>query len=252
MDQFYQGRGTSYDAILASRETLVKFLNEQGVDYGVLLAEDSPITGNFCPNEQVAEYCKGADNLIPFASVNPYLCASPAKELEHCICNQGFKGVKLYPTYNYFYPNDPRLYPFYEKARELNIPLMIHTGSSVFPAARLKYGDPLYIDDLAVDFPELTLIQVHAGRGFWYDRAFFLAQLHRNVYMEIAGLPPSRLLKYFPEFERNQDKILFGSDWPGVPGIAENIQAIKELPVSEECKRKVLGENALRILGLAP
>jgi predicted TIM-barrel fold metal-dependent hydrolase len=99
-----------------------------------------------------------------------------------------------------------------------------------------------------VDFPELTLIQVHSGRGFWYSSAFFLAQLHPHVYMEIAGLPPKNLLKYFPELEKNADKILFGSDWPGVPGIGENIDGIRKLSIREETKRKILGENAAKIL----
>jgi predicted TIM-barrel fold metal-dependent hydrolase len=126
--------------------------------------------------------------------------------------------------------------------------VMVHTGSSLFRGSRLKYGDPVLLDDVAVDFPKLTLIQVHSGRGFWYSSAFFLAQLHPHVYMEIAGLPPKNLLKYFPELEKNADKILFGSDWPGVPGIGKNIEGIRELPIREETKQKILGENAAKIL----
>jgi predicted TIM-barrel fold metal-dependent hydrolase len=131
----------------------------------------------------------------------------------------------------------------------LKIPVMIHTGASVFKGARLKYGDPLWIDDVAVDFPDLTLIQAHSGRGFWYRRAFFLARLHQNVYMEIAGLPPQKLLDYFPELEKNADKIIFGSDWPGLRSIRANIAAIRSRPLSEETKARILGQNAARILG---
>jgi hypothetical protein len=104
------------------------------------------------------------------------------------------------------------------------------------------------MDDVAVDFPELTLLMVHSGRGFWYERAYFLAKLHTNVYMEISGLPPKRLLDYFPELERVADKVIFGSDWPGMPYVGSNIEAIRELPLSEETKDKILGENAARIL----
>ena len=249
-NKFYPGQQPVYDDILASPQSLLRFLQREGVDYAVLLAELSPIIGDICSNEQVAEFCKGSDWFIPFACVNPYLCPRPADYLEELVVGKGFKGVKLYPTYQHFYPHDARLYPLYAKASELETPVMIHTGSSVFPGAKMKYGDPIFIDDIAVDFPRLTIIQVHGGRGFWYDKAFFLAGLHKNVYIDIAGLPPVKLLKYFPEFEAKQDKFLFGSDWPGVPGIAGNIEAIKNLPVSEECKRKVLGENACRVLKL--
>jgi predicted TIM-barrel fold metal-dependent hydrolase len=142
------------------------------------------------------------------------------------------------------------LYPLYAVAQELKIPVMVHTGSSVFKGARLKYGDPLALDDVAVDFPELTIVMAHSGRGFWYDRAFFLARLHEHVYMEVAGLPPQRLLEYFPELERNADKIIFGSDWPGMPYIGRNIELIRSLPLKASTKNKILGENAARILKL--
>ena len=239
-----------YIARMATPEAVVAMLEESGVDYAVVLAELSPITTGMMSNDGVAEFCQGSERLIPFANINPYLVASPAEELERCVKGLGSRGLKLYPTYQHFYPNESALYPLYAKAEELGIPVMIHTGSSAFRGSRLKYGDPLFIDDLAVDFPNLVLIQVHSGRGFWYDRAFFLARLHENVYMEIAGLPPQKLLTYFPDLERNSAKILFGSDWPGVKSIKANIEALRALPIGEEAKRKILGGNAARILGV--
>lgn len=231
-------------------DNFVKFIKECGIDYAVILAEISPITTGVCTNEQVEEFCKGYNNLIPFGCINIYMETNPAKKLEELIIKRGFKGLKLYPTYQYFYPNDHKLYPLYAVAQELGIPIMFHTGSSVFKGARIKYGDPLYFDDVAVDFPDLQILMVHSGRGFWYDRAFFLARLHPNLYMELAGLPPGRLFSYFPEFERNADKIIFASDWPGVPDLKKNIQDIKKLPISEASKEKILGGNAARILKL--
>ncbi|HIC93867.1 MAG TPA: amidohydrolase [Anaerolineae bacterium] len=233
-----------------SPEGMREVLRESGVDYAVALAEVSPITTGVTTNEYVAEFCRGVDRLIPFANINPFTTARPAQELERCVRELGFRGLKLYPTYQYFYPNDPLLYPLYAKAQELGIPVMFHTGSSVFRGSRLKYGDPLYLDDVAVDFPDLVIVQAHSGRGFWYDRAAFLARLHPNVYMEVSGLPPHKLLDYFPDLERLADKVIFGSDWPGVPSIKANIEAIRALPISEEAKAKILGENAARILGL--
>ena len=171
------------EQVMRSPELLVKMLQENGVDYGVVLTEISPITTGVISNEAVAEFCQDHDTLIPFANINPFMVANPAQELERCVLEMGFKGLKLYPTYQGFYANDSMIYPLYATARELEIPVMIHTGSSVFKGARLKYGDPLWIDDVAVDFPDLTLIQVHSGRGFWYHRAFFLSRMHSNVYM---------------------------------------------------------------------
>jgi predicted TIM-barrel fold metal-dependent hydrolase len=231
-------------------EGIAGYLRANGVDYGVALAELSPITTGTMTNEGVVELCQKVDFLIPFCNINPFLVADLAGELERYVTDMGFRGMKLYPTYQHFYPNDSRLYPLYAKAQELRIPVMLHTGSSIFRGARLKYGDPLFLDDVAVDFPELTLLMVHSGRGFWYDRAYFLAKLHANVYMEISGLPPQKLLTYFPELERVADKVVFGSDWPGMPYIGRNIELIRGLPLKEETKEKILGGNAARILGI--
>jgi predicted TIM-barrel fold metal-dependent hydrolase len=238
-------------AILENRESLEKrLLDAHGVDYAVCLAQESPITVGICSNEFVAELCRGSKRLIPFCSVNHYLHASPAQELERLVVQEGFRGMKLYPVYDHFFPNDRAVYPLYAAAQSLDIPVLVHTGSSVFRGVKLKYGDPLYLDDVAVDFPNLRIVMAHSGRGFWYDRAFFLARLHENVYMEIAGLPPQRLLDYFPEFERNADKIIFGSDWPGMPHISRNIEYIRNMPLQESSKEKILGGNAARVLGI--
>jgi len=250
--QTSSGEDVEYlEQIMRHPKLLVEMLHENGVDYGVVLTEISPITTGVISNEAVAEFCKAHEALIPFANVNPFMVANPAQELERCVLEMGFKGLKLYPTYQGFYANDNMIYPIYAKAEELRIPVMIHTGSSIFQGARLKYGDPLWMDDVAVDFPDLTLIQVHSGRGLWYRRAFFLARLHHNVHMEIAGLPPRKLLEYFPDLAKNADKIIFGSDWPGLRSIKANIEAIRSLPLSEETKAKILGKNAARILGEA-
>ena len=238
------------DTIAASRETLEKHLDDCGVDCAVVLAEESPITTGITPNDYVGDFCRGSTRLFPFCSINHYMHVQPGKELERLVTQDGFRGLKIYPTYQHFYPNDRELYPMYAVAQALKIPLMVHTGSSVFKGAKLKYGDPLTLDDVAVDFPDLKIVMAHSGRGFWYDRAFFLARMHENVYMEIAGLPPTRLLEYFPELERNADKVIFGSDWPGMPYIKRNLEMIRKLPLNASTFEKILGGNAARVLGL--
>jgi predicted TIM-barrel fold metal-dependent hydrolase len=151
-----------------------ELLTAEGVDFACILAELSPITTGVCSNEQVQEFCRGRKKLIPFCDINPHLHTDLGDELRRKVEGQGFRGVKLYPTYQHYYLNDSRMYPLYQAAQDLNIPVLIHTGSSVFKGSRLKYGDPLHLDDVAVDFQHLNLVMAHSGRGLWYDRAFFL------------------------------------------------------------------------------
>ena len=230
------------------REDLLAVLDEACVDYAVVLAEDAPAVTGRVSNEYVAEFCKNERRLIPFASINPNTSPDMVSELEKAY-ELGCRGLKLLPSYMYFYPNSPRVYRLYERAVELEIPVMFHTGTSIFKNVRQKYADPMHLDDVAVDFPELTIIMAHSGRGMWYDTAFMLARIHENVYLEISGLPPKNLMEYFPKIEEIEDKVVFGSDFPSA-NIKRNIEAIKRLPINDGAKKKILGLNMARILGL--
>ena len=123
---------------------------------------------------------------------------------------------------------------------------MVHTGTSIFPGARSKYGDPLALDDVAQDFPDLTIIMAHGGRPLWCDAAFYVVRRHKNVFLDISSIPPPRLLEWFPRLELIGDRVLFGSDWPGpgVPGIREEVDAVRALPLSERLKEKLFLGNA--------
>ncbi len=234
----------------ANPRNFLALLDDAGVDHAVVLAETAVITSAIIPNDHVQQFTAPSHGrLIPFCTFNPYMVLNPAAELDTAVRQHGFCGLKLYPTYAYFYPNQPFLYPLYAKAQELGIPVMAHTGSSVFAGSRLKYGDPLFWDDVAVDFPELTIIMCHGGRMLWYDRAAALVRLHKNVYFDISGLPPKRLLDYWPDLERLADKVLFGTDWPGAD-MGANLKAFQSLALSEEAKQKILWANGSRILGL--
>ncbi|NIM58573.1 MAG: amidohydrolase family protein [Candidatus Aminicenantes bacterium] len=225
------------------------YLKSHQIEKAVILPEISPITTGVVSNEYVIDFCLGNDTFLPFCTVNPLLVSQPTQELRKYI-KMGVKGIKLYPSYNHFYPNDSSLYPLYEIAQEHRLPVLIHTGSSVFKGSKVKYADPIYLDDVASDFPDLLLLMAHSGRGLWYEKAFFLSRLHPNIYLEISGLPPKNLLNYFPEMEKDIEKFVYGSDWPGIKTINSNIEAIKELPLAEESIRKILYENAAAILGL--
>jgi predicted TIM-barrel fold metal-dependent hydrolase len=232
-----------------SSEKFLEFMQKSGVDYTVILAEMTPLTTGLASNEMVENFCRNKKSLIPFCTFNPYTDEKMGDSLKILCRQHGFKGLKLYPPNNYFYPNDPKLYPAYAAAQELGIPVMFHTGSSVFQNTRIKYGNPLYFDDVAVDFPELNIIMAHGGRGVWYDEAMLMVRLHKNVHIDISGLPPQKLLTYFPEMERFADKFIFGSDWPGAD-VKQNLETLCDLPISREAKEKILSGNAKKVLGL--
>ncbi len=230
-------------------EKFATYLRSHQIEKAVILSEISPLVTGVVSNEYVFDFCQGQDIFIPFCTINPTLVSNVGKELKKHI-KHGAKGIKLYPSYNHFYPNESKIYPVYSLAEEHRLPVLVHTGSSVFKGSKIKYANPVHLDDVAADFPELTILMAHSGRGLWYEKAFFLSRLHQNLYLEISGLPPKNLLHYFPDLEKNIDKCVYGSDWPGIKTIDSNIQAIKELPLAENSVKKILYNNAARILGI--
>ncbi len=239
----------SFSEKYSRHDSFVQLMDQNGVDYSIILSEYAPLTTGICTNEAVEAFCQDNPRLIPFCSLNPYLHPEMSKTLEDLCINHGFKGLKLYPTYNYFYPNDSFMYPLYAAAQRLGIPVLFHTGSSVFANSRIKYGNPLFFDDVAVDFPDLKIIMAHGGRGPWYNEALAMVRLHRNIYIDISGLPPKNLLENFPDMPRFAHKFIFGSDWPSVVP-QKNIEIIRTLNMSQEAISKILGENAAKLLGL--
>jgi predicted TIM-barrel fold metal-dependent hydrolase len=140
----------------------------------------------------------------------------------------------------------PHLAALYRVAEECGIPVTIHTGTSVFPGARSRLGDPMDVDDVAIDFPKLKILLAHGGRPLWMDHAFFVVRRHPNVFLEVSGIPPAKLLEYFPRLEELAGKTIWGTDWPspGIKSMRSNADAFLALPLSDETKRKILDENA--------
>ncbi|NMC27115.1 MAG: amidohydrolase [Syntrophomonadaceae bacterium] len=240
---------TAYCRKYSDPRSFIELMDENGVDYTVVLAEYAPLTTGIASNEKVEAFCRANPRLIPFCSFNPFLHDNMGKKLEDLCLNHGFKGLKLYPTYNHFYPNDNFMYPVYSVAEKLGIPVLFHTGSSIFANSRIKYGDPILLDDVAVDFPNLKLIMAHGGRGPWYDEAMTMIRLHKNVYIDVTGLPPFKLTEFYPDIGRFAHKFIFGTDWPAVD-VRKNIQMIRDLPISGQAIARILGGNARQLLGL--
>ncbi len=228
-------------------ENYVKVLNEEGVYAGILLPEYSPLTAGTLLVEEAIEFQNRFPQFIAFGNINPNVHLNPLKEFKRQI-SLGVKGLKLHPVHGLFFVNEKRLYPLYEFCQNNKLPVMMHAGTSIFPGTKLKHADPYTFDEIASDFPDLTIILCHAGRGFWYHIAEFLIRRHENVYIDISGLPPKNLLKYYPNLDKLSDKFLFGTDFPGVPSVSKNIETIKSLPISDNSKEKILYKNAKKIL----
>lgn len=194
------------------------------------------------------------DRLIPFGGIDPRL-EDVKERMEDLISKYEVRGIKLHPPHQLFPANGylmgslKGLAVLYGMAEDNGIPVTVHTGTSIFPGARSRLGDPMALDDVAVDFPRLRIIMAHGGRPLWMEEAFFLIRRHPNLYLDISSIPPKKLLEYFPRLELVADQVLFGSDWPGpmVPGIRENLDQVLALPLSEEAKRGITERNALRL-----
>jgi predicted TIM-barrel fold metal-dependent hydrolase len=245
----FREEGEDWEKHLASGEAFDDFLAAEGVDLAVGLADNSPGVTGTTTNDYTLERFGKCRRVVLFANLNPTLDRDLPGQV-HRLADAGFRGLKLYPTYQHFHPSDPALYPMYEACAARGWPVMFHTGHSVFPGSRLRYADPLLTDDLAVDFPNLTILLCHGGRGVWYDHAALMTKLHKNVYIELSGLPPKKLFDYYPEFQRLAPKMVFGSDWPASPDIRRNIAEIRQLPLPSETLDAILGGTAAKILRL--
>jgi len=148
-----------------------------------------------------------------------------------------------------FFANDPRLYPIYERCETEGLPVLFHAGTSLFKGAKMRYADPYTFDDIINDFPDLKVVLCHGGRGFWYAIAEYLARTFKNVYIDVSGLPPKNLLQYFPNLKRFPKKFLFGSDFPGVPGIRKNLETIHHHIKDDEIMHLVAFQNAYDLFG---
>ncbi|MGI0080565.1 MAG: amidohydrolase family protein [Nitrososphaerales archaeon] len=239
---------------------LIEMLDQANVEKAFIISYVSPEVMGLTEkvNEFVSSLCaQHSDRLLAFCSPNVRdTVEEVGVAMDRLIRVLGVRGIKIHPCHQLVYPNEYKtgglevLKVIYEKAQEAKIPVMFHTGTSIFPRALNRFGDPIYIDDVAVDFPDLKILLAHGGRPIWMDTAFFLVRRHKNVYLDISSIPPKALLQYFPRVESIADKTMFGSDWPspGVPSIRANVEAIANLPLSEEAKRKILRETALRVV----
>ncbi len=236
----------------------LELLDEVGVERACLINYAAPeVMGlGLDVNAFVSQYAsEDPKRLLAFGGIHPRHTKDPVGDVERLASRYELRGLKIHPPHQLFAPNAyvdgkmPNLWKMYRTAEKIGLPVMFHTGSSVFPGARSKFGDPLALDDVATDFPDLTILMAHGGRPMWTETAFYVIRAHPNLYLDTSSIPPRRLLEWFPQIEKIADRVLFGSDWPGpgIPGIREELEGMRALPLSDTFKEKFFATNARRV-----
>lgn len=239
-----------------SPKAFLKYLDASGIDRAVLINYVAPEVIGFTVgvNQWVADYVReDPKRLIPCGSLHPRHTTNVLADVEQLL-RLNLRMIKIHPPHQLLFPNDylngvTELEILYRAAEANGIPVMFHTGTSIFPDARNKYGDPIYLDDVAVDFPKLKILMAHGGRPLWMETAFFLLRRHPNVYLDISGIPPKNLLQYFPRLEEIAHKTLFGTDWPGpgVPDVGRNLEEFRALALKPAVQEQILRQTAFGI-----
>lgn len=213
-----------------------------------------PLSSEDIADTVAAEY---SDVLIPFGSVDPRRGEAAVDQARRLVTEHGVRGFKFHPSLQGFEPNDPSHYPLYSALEELGVPALFHTGQNGIGAGlpggrgiKLRYSNPLLLDDVAADFPHLTVILAHPSVP-WQEEALSMATHKANVYIDLSGWSP----RYFPTElvraakGRLRHKVLFGSDYPLITP-DRWIADFEALEVKDEVLPGILKENAVRLLGL--
>jgi predicted TIM-barrel fold metal-dependent hydrolase len=245
---------------LPTAEEVAAYYRERKLAAVIFTVDAETVTGRpAVPNEEIAEVAAAnPDVLIPFASVDPNKGARAVEEAKRLVRDYDVKGFKFHPNVQAFYPNDRAFYPLYEVVAESGVPALFHTGHSGIGAGlpggggiRLKFSNPMYVDDVAVDFPELKIVLAHPSFP-WQDEAISVALHKQQVYIDLSGWSP----KYFPpqlvQYANTllRDRVLFGSDFPLITP-DRWLEDFARADFRDEVRPLVLKENAARLLGLA-
>jgi len=244
---------------LADPEDLLRLMDREGVERAALINYVAPEVMGFTAkaNDWVSRYVRGQeDRLYAVGSVHPLHTVDAAAETRRLFESLGIRMIKIHPPHQVFAANAYRdrlegLGAVYGEAEKAGRPVMIHTGTSIFPGARNRFSDPMAVDDVAVDFPRLKLVLAHAGRPLYMDTAIFLVRRHPNVRVDLSGIPPKKLLEYLPRLEELSDRCLWGTDYPspGVASMRRNVADVLALPLSDPAKQRILWDNAIALFG---
>jgi predicted TIM-barrel fold metal-dependent hydrolase len=247
------------EAARPTAQQLADFYRERKMMAVVFTVDSESYTGHArISNEEIATVAnENSDVLIPFASIDPHKGAKGVREAKRLIQDYGVKGFKFHPNLQGFFPNERMAYPLYEVIEEAGLPALFHTGHSGVGSGmpggggvRLKYSQPMYVDDVAVDFPYMKIVLAHPSFP-WQDEALSIAMHKPEVYIDLSGWSPKYfpplLVQYANTMLRNQ--VLFGTDYPLIQ--PERWMAdFDKLDIKDEVKPLILKENAIKLLGL--
>jgi predicted TIM-barrel fold metal-dependent hydrolase len=240
-------------------EQIAAYYRERRMAAVIFTVDTTSATGHpALSSEEIAEAAAAhPDVLIPFGSVDPHGGAAAVRRARRLVTDHGVRGIKFHPSLQAFEPNDRRFYPLYAALEELGVPALFHTGQTGIGAGlpggrgiKLRYSDPMLLDDVAADFPGLTIVLAHPSVP-WQDEAISIATHKANVYIDLSGWSP----KYFPpQLVRAANsmlrhKVLFGSDFPVITP-DRWLRDFDALELKPEVRPLILKENAVRMLGL--
>lgn len=225
----------------------------------IMNTTDVSVTGlTPVPNDHIAEGVrKHPDVFLGFGIVDPWHGKGAIQEIQR-FKELGLHGIgEFNPARQHFFPNDQRFYPIWEEAQRLGLPILFHSGMAAAGAGtpggmgnKLKYSQPIYLDDVAADFPELKIISAHPSWP-WQEESLAIARHKSNFFIDLSGWAP----KYFPkELVQHvnsllQDKAMFGSDWPAL-SVERWMEEFEKLDFKPEVRQKILLENAKKFFGL--
>ena len=242
-----------------NRHELAAYYRERKIGC-VVFTVDERLTGRPpIPNDEIAAFAaENADIMIAFASVDPMRGKAAVDEAKRLIAAGGIRGFKLHPPLQQFHPNDKLAYPFYEVINEAKLPVIFHTGHSGIGTGqpggggvRLKYGNPMDIDDVAVDFPDMPIIMAHPSFP-WQDEAISVCLHKPQVYIDLSGWSPKYFSPTLVQYANTllKHKVLFGSDYPLIAP-DRWLADFEKIAIKDEVRPLILKENALRLFGLA-
>ena len=256
-----KGRYFKYVAMHMSVPEMAKYFRERKTAFVVFTVDKERGQGiQRITNEEVAELAnKESDIAIPFASIDPARGQMGVREARKLIKDYGVKGFKFHPSVQGFFPNDPMCYPLYEVLAEHKSIALFHTGQTGIGAGmpggggiRLKYGNPMPIDDVAVDFPDMPIILAHPSFP-WQDEAISVCLHKPTVYIDLSGWSPKYFSPTLVQYANTllKHKVLFGSDYPLLTP-DRWMADLAQTALREDVRPLILKQNALKLFGLMP
>ena len=241
-----------------SRKAMVEYFRSRNVAC-VIFTVDERLSGRpQISNDAVAELAaENPDIMIAFASIDPTRGPEAVREARRLVATGKIRGFKLHPPIQQFFPNDPMVYPLYEVIEEARLPVIFHTGHSGMGTGmpggggiRLKYGNPMHIDDVAVDFPNMPIVMAHPSFP-WQDEAISICMHKPQVYIDLSGWSPKYFSPTLVQYanSRLKHKVLFGSDYPLITP-DRWLADFAKIAIKDEVRPLILKENAIELLGL--